>query len=83
MPPILYLRWKDAAYTTEDTDHERLTLIELEEVGFLIHEDDESITLGPEWHEGCTSSRLTLTIPRVNILEAYALSAKGRRKFKF
>lgn len=73
----LHITWRDASYTTDDTDHSELQLVTLEEVGYLIKEDRESITIGMEYIPEATSSRLTLTIPRVNIISITTLQ-KGK-----
>ncbi len=69
-PTICYIKWRDACKS--ESEHEISTigpLAELQEIGFLIKETDESVTIGIE-HPGKESfTRLWLTIPRVNIVE--------------
>jgi hypothetical protein len=71
MTPLLtYIHWRDASYNTEEMPHEELGLVDLHEVGWIIKEDDECITLGVEWYPetAVAATRLTLTIPKVNIV---------------
>ena len=62
--------WRDAAMTgaDQDVEHKQLGLITLVEVGFVINEDDESVSLSCEHPGTAAASRLTLTIPHVNII---------------
>ena len=72
IPRATYIHWRDASYTTEESaDFE---LADLHSIGFVVAEDDESVTLGPEYQDGAVSHRLAVTIPKVNI--------KERRDFK-
>ena len=71
MPPLIYIHWRDANYTEEDTDHRDLgALLDVYEFGFLIKETEESYVVCAEWNEDATSSRLAVTIPKVNVASA-------------
>jgi hypothetical protein len=84
-PSLTYLQWRDASYNLEEVPHEELGLVELHEIGWIIKEDDECITLGLEWYPDANvaSSRLTITIPKVNIVRRKDFKIEkitGRRK---
>lgn len=66
---VTYIKWRDASYSQGDTSHADLSLIDLEEIGWLVKETEEAVTLSIERpEEGQEDYRLTLTIPKVNIL---------------
>ena len=70
-PPLIYLHWQGACYTTEDTAHSELgSLQDLWEIGFLLKETADAYVLSSEYQPDATSSRLTLTVPKINVLEA-------------
>lgn len=66
---IAYVRWRDASHGMGEIALEEMGLSELEEVGFLVKEDEESITLAMEPPGDSDSTRLWLTIPKVGIVE--------------
>jgi len=84
---ITFLRWRDA--TAEEADHGGPVvpaLSELEEVGFLLGETEEAVTIGME-HDVAErrAGRWRLHVPKVNILERHdvpleQLIRRGRRK---
>lgn len=67
---ICYVRWRDACHDMGECAIKDLgDLAELHEVGWLLSENEETVTLGIEHMEGATAARMWLTIPRVNIVE--------------
>lgn len=67
---VVYIRWKDAAHGLDEVRiDEAGELCELHEVGFLVREGDESVTISLEHQEGATETRNWLTIPLVNVVE--------------
>lgn len=69
---ICYCRWADAAHSmAESTIADLGELAVLDEVGFLVKESDESITLATESQDDALSVRFWLTIPKVNIIEMH------------
>jgi hypothetical protein len=73
-PPLVYLIWKDAHYSPEEVPLDIIQeLVVLHEVGWLVAESEESVTLSMEYQPGMDSTRLYLTVPRVNIQELYVL----------
>lgn len=67
---LLYIRWRDAVNSNSQHAISSLgELAELHEVGFLLAESEETITLGTESQEGATEARFWLTIPKQNIVE--------------
>lgn len=67
---VAYVRWKDALHDMAECDRHKLgSLATLHEVGFLVKETAESVTLALEAEGGNPATRLWLTIPRVNIIE--------------
>lgn len=67
---ICYVCWRDACHDIAECPIENLGgLAELHEVGWLLTENEETVTLGIEHMDGATSARMWLTIPRVNIVE--------------
>jgi hypothetical protein len=71
---VAYIRWKDAV-AEEAADAEprpsQATLVELQEIGFLLDENDEAVEIGMEVTEdaGVRPGRWRLHIPRVSIQE--------------
>lgn len=70
---IAYIRWKDAcAEEADDRKPREVTpgLCELHEVGFLLGENAEAVTIGMEMSgDDVKTGRWRLHIPRVNIVE--------------
>jgi hypothetical protein len=66
---VTYLRWRDASFDAGECDEANMGLSDLQEVGWLVREDDESVTLAMEHQEESKSRRLWLTVPKVNIAE--------------
>lgn len=64
---IAYVIWRDATHGTDEIAAEDADLAELHEIGFIVAETDEAITLNMEHQEDATKYRLWLTIPRVNV----------------
>ena len=71
---VAYIRWKDAV-AEEASDAAgrpiQAKLVELQEIGFLLDENDEAVEIGMETtdDEGVTPGRWRLHIPRVSIQE--------------
>ena len=85
--PLVMVHWRDAWHSVEDLPHDELGgLCDLWEVGFLVVDTAEAVVLCMEMDEdGTQSSRNTLTIPKVNIVEiaplyVRSLSTKTARK---
>ena len=76
MKPLAYIKWRDACFEQAD-DSGRVSpeLVELDEVGWLVGETEDVVTICLELEpdaEGVPSSnagRSRLHIPRVNIVE--------------
>jgi hypothetical protein len=71
---LAYIRWKDAVAeeAADGLSHPPLAeLVELQEVGFLLDENDEAVEIGMELsdHPGLRPGRWRLHIPRVSIAE--------------
>src|ERR1700722_9317320 len=67
---LIYIRWRDAVNSNATHAISSLgDLAELHEVGFLLKESAETITIGTEAQEGALEARFWLTIPRANIVE--------------
>jgi len=89
---LAYIKWKDAV--TEEasgaTPHPaQAQLVELQEVGFLLDENDEAVVIGMELTEDVAVSpgRWRLHIPRVSIQEMRVVEldkafARRRKKAK-
>jgi hypothetical protein len=73
MTKVAFVRWKDAVAdeATEPLTLAGAELVELEEVGFLLDENDDAIQIGMETHydEGVMPGRWRLTIPKTSIIE--------------
>lgn len=70
---LAYIKWRDAIIDSEETN-ERPTakLAELEEVGFLIDENEEAVLIGMEaFQTNVALGRPRLAIPRAVIIEMY------------
>jgi hypothetical protein len=71
---LAYVRWKDAVVeeASDAVPHStQARLVELQEVGFLLDENEEAIEIGMELHEDVEvkPGRWRLHIPRVAIQE--------------
>lgn len=90
---ITFIRWRDAAYGVTDYPIDDTGLADLLECGFLLREDQWSLTVSMENHEGATSTRNWICVPKTGILERHDIpldelvqimkarhSAKPRRK---
>jgi hypothetical protein len=66
---VCFIEWRDASYGMGDRSVGEVGLLTLREIGFLIAEDDEAITLSTEasFSESPTT-RMYISIPKVNIL---------------
>ena len=74
---VTYVHWRDATMNYGvDEKREDVKLVDLWELGFLFHEDDESITLTLERDKCMDKTRIRLTIPKVNIQERYDVALK-------
>lgn len=87
---LAYIRWKDAV-AEEAADGlarpSQAKLVELQEIGFLLDENEEAVEIGMELteDEGMRPGRWRLHIPRVSIQEMRVLDLdrllpKRRRK---
>jgi hypothetical protein len=87
---VAYIRWKDAVAEEASDAAGRATqarLVELQEIGFLLDENDEAVEIGMEVTDDSeiTPGRWRLHIPRVSIQEMRVvdldkLLPKRRRK---
>lgn len=77
---ICYVKWLDACMGIDDTPLQDIQRVELEEVGWLLHEDKDTIVVGME-HE-IDSPRLWLCIPKVNVLEIRRVPWEKFRRIK-
>jgi hypothetical protein len=66
---LSYIRWRDASHGIGEFAPSDMGLVELAEVGWLVQEDDESVTLSMEYQADTDTRRLWLTIPKGNIEE--------------
>jgi hypothetical protein len=70
---LAYVRWKDAvAEEAGDADHQPTAkLVELQEIGFLLDENDEAVVIGMEYNDdpAMRPGRWRLHIPKVSIQE--------------
>ena len=69
---VAYIRWRDAC-TEEAPDSAPVVpaLAELQEIGFLLGETEEVVTIGMERGNDEAAHRWRLHIPKVNIIERY------------
>ena len=70
---VTYIRWRDASHSMNEFEISKIEPISLQEVGFLIRETEEAVTLAIEApFDGdieTDTTRLWLCVPKVNILE--------------
>lgn len=64
---ICHIFWVDACYE-EQVQGESPALAELEEIGFLLDETDDSVTIGMEYPDPSMTERWRLTIPKNGIV---------------
>jgi hypothetical protein len=83
-----YVHWRDAAMDMTDTPIEDMSLVDLYEIGWLVKETDDYITLAMEYpalciaEKGKLSTRLALTIPKSNIVFRHEFGLPKRRASK-
>jgi hypothetical protein len=70
---ITYIRWKDAVAeeAASRSAVAKACLVELQEVGFVLDENDEAVEIGMEFHDTADvePGRWRLHIPKVSIVE--------------
>ena len=69
---LAYVRWRDAVMETHDSssDETKAASTELEEIGWLLDENEDAILIGMERpRTGMQQGRARLHIPRPNIKE--------------
>jgi len=71
---VAYIRWKDAVAEEAagaDAKAPQARLVELEEIGFLLDENEEAVVIGMEYHQDAEvrPGRWRLHIPKVSIQE--------------
>jgi len=66
---VAYVRWRDASHSQDEWETSKIGLEDLQNTGFLVKEDKDSITLTIEPTEDMESCRLWMCIPKVNIVE--------------
>lgn len=74
--PLYLVHWRDASHSADPATTDSVGLVDLWEIGFLFHNDDDGITLTMELQEDDPhpkEARLWLTIPHVNIVEIYTI----------
>lgn len=83
-PQILKVVWRDACSEEAALPvNETVSgLVELTEVGWLIAESEESITLGMELSEGAHPGRWRLHIPKVCIVSQSSLVPAPKKRKK-
>jgi len=78
---IAIVRWKDANYQVADGSIADVHgPIELESVGWLAKQDDDSVTIAMELDHGGEQGRFWLTIPRINIVSIRTIDPSRNRK---
>lgn len=77
---LAYIRWKDAQSeeASEPLTEARAHLVELEEVGFLLDENEEAVLIGQEIQDDAKvqAGRFRLHIPRSQIVEMRVVDVK-------
>ena len=69
---VTYIRWMDACSeeaTDPNTPISDSPLVELREVGWLINESDDAVSVGLEIESDDAPSRFRIHIPKCNIVE--------------
>jgi len=66
---VTYIKWRDATHGIAEAAPADMGLAELEEIGWLVREDDESVSISMEYQVEANTTRLWLTVPKANILE--------------
>ena len=77
---VCFIHWRDAAFHTEETHIDTMDLIDLYEVGWVLKETEEQITLGIEHPGGQRTTRLALSIPKINIISRQDFLIPQKRK---
>lgn len=72
---ITCIRWRDASYGhNAETNIKDTGPADLWEVGFLLKEDNESVTVSMEHMDGATTTRNWICVPKSGIVERRDLS---------
>lgn len=72
MPKVTYIRWRDACSEEAAEPHSPVSdspLVELSEIGFVIGETPEAVSIALEMDADGKPGRWRLHIPVVNIIE--------------
>jgi hypothetical protein len=79
--PIAVIQWRDAQYCEANDPSTPVDggLALLSEVGFIVGETDDTITLGMELAHNVEPGRWRITVPKALIVEMRILSPAGRR----
>ena len=73
---VTYIVWNDASHQITEVGPEDVGLIELHEVGFLFHEDAKQVTISIEKQVDAKTTRMWMSIPKVNIIHRIDLPLK-------
>lgn len=74
---IVWIEWNDASYQTGELTLEELNpLIRLHSVGWLLREDDESISIAMERCDEQSTYRHVTHIPKVNVVRIKRVQVK-------
>lgn len=69
VPKLTHIVWRDASYGTGgESDIDKIKLSELDAVGFILREDEESVLVSLEWFPGAETTRNWLLIPKTGII---------------
>jgi len=81
-PKLAHIIWKDAGYNSSsgETPIKDVGLMRLEEVGFIVSEDDEQITLSLEFRPDMETVRNYLSIPKTGIKDRLDFAVPKARK---
>ena len=73
---IAYVKWKDSTSTKRLEHGEKLDTCNVENSGFIVHEDEDDITLGfyYNWDEGKYTD--TVTIPKCSKIKIRRFTIK-------
>ncbi len=89
MSKVVKIKWRDSAFHDPTVrmnveEAANLTLIEIETVGFLVHEDDERVVVAIDRNQNGDNFRGLVSIPQATIVEykvgAFSALAAGRKK---
>ncbi len=75
---FVWVKWLDASFQNEECTEEQLNPeFIVETAGFLVREDDKTISVGQDWYPSTNSWRHTTHIPKAIVVKVKRYDSPG------